>query len=93
MRSNDRILVLEKQGKETNMGLLDPKILTGKNPLHCFMDVDTGLWKFRYEYGVIPPALRERFTSFKAAKEYADQFFATRNIKIIEVIDDAQPAS
>lgn len=89
MRSYDRVLVLEKFDKKKETGLLDPRILTNKNPLHCFMDRDTGLWKFRYEDGVIPPALRMKFTSFKIAREAAERHFFTRGIRIIGVKDDA----
>lgn len=87
LRQPDRILVLEKvdpSNKDT--GLIDTKVFEGKNNLHCFM-LDTGMWTFRYEHGVIPPALRETFTSFKLAKSHAEQYFSTKNIKIVDVKD------
>lgn len=88
MRSNDRILVLEKIDKEgKNDSVIDPKVVDGKNKLHCY--IDNGMWYFKFEHGLIPAALRDRFTSFKVAREAADTYFKTRNIRIKDVLDDA----
>lgn len=88
MRSNDRILILEKIDKEKkNHSLVDPKTLEGKNPLHIYME--QGMWYFRYEHGLVPGPLRDRYTSFKVAKDAAEAYFLNNNIRIVDVIDDA----
>lgn len=88
LRSNDRILVLEKQDKTSkDSGMLDPKLFEGKNNLHCY--IDGGLWYFKMEHGLIPIPLRQKFTSFKTAKETAEAYFKTRNVRIVDVLDDA----
>lgn len=88
MRSTDRILVLEKidpRNKET--GLMDPKAFTGENKLHAVMDLSTALWYMKYERGIVPPQLKNKFTDFNTLKKHAENYFKTRNIKIAEVID------
>lgn len=88
LRGNDRILILAKIDEETkDMGLVDPKILQGKNKLHCY--IDQGMWFFRQEHGLVPGPLRNKYTSFQMAKADADAYFRTRNIQIIDVKDDA----
>jgi hypothetical protein len=86
MRSNDRILVLQKD-KDADLGLIDPGIFEGKNNLHVVMDPNTLIWNFKYERGPVPPALRNRYTSFKLAKEAADTYFKTKNVKVVAVRD------
>lgn len=88
MRSTDRILVLEKYDpKNKDVGLIDPTVFGDKNNLHLVMDTGTLMWNFKYERGAVPPMLRERFTSFKLAKEYAELYLKSKNIKIVEVKD------
>jgi len=87
LRSTDRILVLRKEDPKANTGLIDPAVFEGKNNLHIVMDTGTLLWSFKYEHGVIPPAFRNKFTSFKQAKEHAEVYFKTKKIKIIDVRD------
>jgi len=87
LRSYDRILVLKKDSPKTDTGLLDPTLFEGKNSLHVVMDQSTLLWSFRYEHGVVPIAFRNKFTSFKQAKEHAETYFKTKKIKIVDVKD------
>lgn len=88
MRNTDRILVLEKADpKNKDIGLMDPKAFTGENKLHGVMDLVTGLWSFKYERGIVPPQLKNKFTSFNVMKQHAEEYFKTRNIKIAKVID------
>lgn len=88
MRSTDRILVLEKfDPKNKNIGLMDPKAFTGENKLHALMDTQTGLWSMKYERGIVPPQLKNKFTDFNSLKQHAEVYFNTRNIKIAKVID------
>jgi len=88
LRNTDRILVLERYDpKNKNVGLIDPQVFEGKNNLHLVMDPATLIWTFRYEHGVVPPTLKARFTSFKLAKEHAEIYLKSKNIKIVEVKD------
>jgi len=87
MRSNDRILVLEKIDPKAGNGLFDPDVFTGKNNLHVVMDPQTTMWHFKYERGTIPPPLRFKFTDFNSALKIAEQYFVTKNIRIVEVLD------
>lgn len=88
LRKTDRILVLERiDPKNKNNGMVDPRVFSGENNLHVIMDLVTGLWTFKYERGIVPGALRERFTSFLQAYNFADNYLKTKNIKIVEVRD------
>lgn len=87
MKSNDRILVLEKIDDGKGVGLVDPKVFTGNNKLHAVMDEGTLLWSFRYDHGIVPGPLKDRFSSFKVLKQHAEDYFRNRNIKIKEVIE------
>lgn len=94
MRSSDRILMLElldtnKSAKSgTNTGMLDPTLFKeGGNRLHCVMDPETCMWTFKYEKGMLPPALKGNWTGFKAIRKHAEEYFHHRNIKVSEVKD------
>lgn len=87
LRSNDRILILELDDpKNKDSGLVDPQVFTGKNNLHAVMD-ERCMWRFKYERGVVPPPLREIFTSFKLAYEHAELYLKSRNVKIVGIKD------
>lgn len=89
MRSRDRILVLEKENpKEKDGGILDPGVFTGKNALHIKQEALSDLWVFKYDHGVVPPNLRNKYTSFNLAKEQAEIYFKTKKIKIVDVKDE-----
>ena len=89
MHTPDRVLVLRPiDGKPyTTGGLLDPRIFKGENKLHAMMDLQTSLWYLKYDMGVIPQPLQQRFTSLRRCLEYTRAYFLSRNIEIIEVID------
>jgi hypothetical protein len=94
LRSPDRVLVLEQiEGKNPRggNGIIDPRLFKGgedANRLHAKMDMETCLWSLHYEKGAVPPALQGlRFTGFKKAKQFAEEYFAKRNVKITEVKD------
>ena len=90
LKSNDRILVLEKiEGKEvkSSTGLIDPRLFTGKNKVHVSFDEQNQLWGFSYEAGGVPEDLKQRFTTFPKALDFARHYFNKRNINIKEVID------
>lgn len=88
MRSTDRILILEKfDPKNKDVGLMDPAVFTGKNNLHAVMDQSSGLWSMKYERGIVPPQLKNKFTDFNSLKQHAENYFKSKNIKIAKVID------
>lgn len=89
LRSNDRVLVLkprEGKPKGTN-GLVDSRLFTGKNKLHAMMEPESSLWKFKYDEGILPEPLKQKFTSFRLMYEHAKDYFDRRNIDIEEVKD------
>lgn len=89
-KSTDRILVLEiieNKAPMTSTGLVDRSLFTGDNKLHAVMDISTCLWHCRYEKGVVPPVLQQRFTSFKRLYDFAKAYFKKRNINIREIVD------
>lgn len=88
MRNTDRILVLEKiDPKNKDTGMIDPQVFEGKNNLHAVMDPGTCMWSLRYERGIVPTPLRQKFTDFKTLKLQAEVYLRTKNIKIVEVKD------
>lgn len=90
LRSNDRVLVLEKMegvDPKSSTGLTDPRLFTGKNKLHCSFDEETQLWGFRFENGGLAEELKQRFTSFPKAHEFARNYFKKRNINVTAVVD------
>lgn len=89
-RNSDVILVLKVlPGKKpiSTIGLLDPRLFSGENKLHAIMDPQHSLWYFKYDAGILPEPLRQRFTSFTKIIDYAKSYFARRNIQIVEIID------
>lgn len=91
IRSTDRVLSLspiDDKAPKTSTGLLDPRLFTGAQKLHIKMDPQTCLWYFQYESnGVLPEALKGKYTGFKAAIKFAENYFAGRNVKITQVFD------
>ena len=91
MRSTDRVLklaVIDGKQAKSSTGLVDTRIFTGKQDLHVIMDVQSNLWSFQYSNnGLLPDALKGRFTSFSKAYDFAEGYFKRRNIAITEVID------
>lgn len=91
VRSTDRILTLEViDGKKplTSTGLVDGRLFTGDQQLHLKMDPETCLWYFQYSNtGLLPEALKGKYTGFKAGIKFAEGYFKSRNIRIKEIKD------
>ncbi len=88
-RTTNRVLELQQiDGKKplNTLGLVDHRLFSGENKLRACRD-DQGLWYMKYDSGVLPPALRNRFTTFTALKNFAEEYFNKRNIVIKEVVD------
>lgn len=91
MRSSERILVLEPiegQNVKTDKGLIDNRLFTGENnQVIVEMDGETLFWSFRYKSGILPEPLKQKFTTFKLAYEFAKNYFERRGLRIVEVKD------
>lgn len=90
MRSTDRILVIKQMpGKKptSGTGLVDPGLFTGTNQLHAIQDSLTTMWFLKYEHGVLPAVLRNKWTSFNSLLGYVKEYFRKRNLLITEVIE------
>jgi hypothetical protein len=95
MHSPTRELVLKVRNggaKESSTGLVDPGLFKGTNKLFTEMD-DTGLWFFKYERGVLPEPLKQRFTSVSKAVKFATEYLAKRNVDVTEVKDKYEQKS
>jgi len=91
MLASDRVFILEKidpHAPDDDSGVVDKRILTGANKMHAIRDESSfNLWYFKYDHGIVPEALKgQRFTKFDIAKAFLEKYFATRNIRIKEVI-------
>jgi len=90
MNQPDRVLVLKPiEGKPTKSasGTVDKRLFTGENTLHAFQDEETCLWGFRYDSGILPGGLQQKFTSFSKAFQHAKDYYDRRNIEISEVVN------
>lgn len=91
MRSSDRVLELApmegKKALDTN-GMADPRLFTGEQKLHLKMDPSSCLWYFQWENaGILPGALKGKYTGFKSGIKFAEDYFKKRNIQITQVRD------
>lgn len=89
-RSDDRVFVLEvidDKAPKDSYGLTDSRLFTGGNRIHTLKDQETCLWFFKYDDGAVPEKLKCQFTSFSAAKKFAEAYYFARNIRIKEVLD------
>ncbi len=87
MRSIDRIIVLERVDPKKEVGLFDTQVFTGKNNLHAVMDQRTCMWSLKYERGLVPEAIRYKFTNFKILLDQLTSYLAMKNIRIVEIKD------
>ncbi len=89
LRSTDRLVMLKPKegGAKTDMGITDTRLFTGDNKLHLKMDPQTCFWSFQYDKGITPEVLKQKFTGFKAALKFAEDYYRRRNIDIVEIKD------
>lgn len=88
-RTGDRVIVLEKiSGEKTKnaSGLLDERLFVGTNKLHAIMDPETCHWSMKYEKGITPEVLKNKFTTFVRCYNHAKDYFENRGVSIKEVI-------
>ena len=70
--------------------LIDSRVWKGDNTLKTIQD-ETSLWGFKFEKGLLPEPLKQRFTSASKAIAFAKEYFAKRNLEVIEVKDIHAP--
>lgn len=89
MRNTDRVIVLEPMegGAKNTKGMVDSRLFTGDNKLHARMDPANCQWYLQFDSGIMNESLKGRWTSFSKLKEYLEQYFYKRNVRVKEVID------
>jgi hypothetical protein len=88
--SNDRVLVLapmEGMSTKSSSGLTDNRLFTGDNRIHAIRDPQSTFWYVKYDQGIVPPPLQQRFTTWQKMYDYVREYFKRRNILIKEIID------
>jgi hypothetical protein len=93
----DKILIIgnaSDKSKLDSKGRIDNRLFASTENLRATMDPQTLLWSLKYDKGIVPEKLKMKFTKFSKLKQYADDYFALRNMKIVEVkeIDINAPA-
>lgn len=89
MWKEDRIINVEVEDNKkpmTTTGLVDSRLFTGENKLHGIRGPD-GLWIVKYERGIVPEVLKQKFTSFSQLTKFVEGYFKKRNIVIKEITD------
>lgn len=89
-RNPDRIIklkIIDGTKPLTATGLTDSRLFSGENNLHAIMDEEDCLWHLKYDSGVLPQHLKQKFTSFKFLYKHVETYFKGRNIEISEVKD------
>lgn len=89
LRKTDITFVLKpKEGGATSTtGLVDRRLFTGANKLHAVMDLQTSLWRLKYEQGILPVAFHQQFTSFEKLHIFVRNYFDNRNVEIVSIVD------
>lgn len=87
MHADDRIMHLElvDENAKNSGGLLDNRLFKGGNRLHAIRHPLSSLWYMRYDNGILPQQLRQRFSGFNKLHAYASDYFRKRGVKIARV--------
>lgn len=89
-RSPDRVLtikIIDGTKPKTSTGLIDSRLFNGQNNLHAVQNPETTLWVIKYDAGVLPPQLKQSFTSFKKLMQYTEVYLKGRNLEVTEIKD------
>ena len=89
-RNTDRIIklkVIDGTKPINTKGMVDSRLFTGENNLHAIMNENDGLWAIKYDSGILPNHLKQRFTSFRLLYKHVENYFQGRNVEISEVKD------
>lgn len=90
MHSDRRALVIrpkDGQKPKNNFGMVDARLFSGQNNLHAVRDQLSTLWMLKYDFGILPNPLKQKFTSFNKLLTFANKYFDKRGLEITEVID------
>ena len=90
VKSDDRVFVIrpiKDKAPVSVTGLVDPRLFKGGNALHAKLDVHSSMWYLQYECGVLPQALKQKFTNFSTLLKYVENYMKKRNLEIVEVKD------
>ena len=90
MKSDDRTLILvpmEGKNPRDSKGNIDPRLFNGENNLHGIYNEMTGMWYLKYEVGGLPEPLKQQFLTFGDLETTVRQYFAKRNVTVLEIVD------
>jgi hypothetical protein len=90
VKKEDRILrleVLPGEKPKTTSGQTDNRLFTGETALHAVRTAPYDLWVLKYEHGVLPEPLKQKFTAFSKLFNFVDGYFRRRGFRIIKVED------
>jgi hypothetical protein len=90
LKSNERYVLLkqmEGQDPLNSKGMVDKRLFTGENKLLVTLDPQDSLWSIKFEKGLTPGNLTQRFTAFSKAVKHIKDYYAKRNIEIDKIID------
>jgi hypothetical protein len=90
LKKEDRILRLEVvpgEKPKNNSGTTDNRLFTGETALHAVRTAPYDLWVLKYEHGVLPEPLKQKFTTFTKLHEFVDGYFRRRGFRIVKVED------
>lgn len=88
-RSNDIIIELQprEEGGRNSHGLIDKRLFQGENKLHAIMDTQTTHWYLKYDNGILPEALKQRFTGWTPLLKFITEYYNKRGIDIAAIKD------
>lgn len=89
IRKTDRTFVLEliDPDNKVNKAKVDTRLIDGNNHLHAVKQFENPLWYLKLEHGMLPEALKSSFTSFTALRNFVEQYYVKRGVKVTEVLD------
>lgn len=89
MHSDNRILKLAPIGGRplNSAGILDMRLFKGENNLHAIWDPQSNLWSLRYDSGILPAALKVKFSGFNKLHSYLTSYLKSRNVCISEIVE------
>jgi hypothetical protein len=87
LRNTSRTFVLEVIDPTRAKSSIDTRLISGNNHLKAIKDPQMSLWSLHMEKGTIPEAFKSSFTSFNAAKNFVEQYYIKRGVKVTEILD------
>ena len=66
--------------------MVDPRLFKGGNNLHAICN-DLGMWRLKFENGILPEQLKGQFTKFSLVYELAKRYYNYRGLDVVDVKD------